>query len=170
MVQDAREWTPLVCGSHPKLEEIREAYSDIPIGHPELLFLFARKSDFGYWLWMPTSKNYYGATPKKGIAARVEKVRHNGRVFKIIGYGTKVGEIHGWYDYSEVMGFFQLYFEPEQNRLCFPNTEYFSNKLEKGIWNRYQHPGMPERVFEPQNEEPEADQDQHAGRGRASNR
>ena len=78
-VQDAREWTPLPCGDHPRLEDIREAYSDIPSGHPELLFLFAIKSEFGYWLWMPKSKNYYGSTPKKGISARVEKVRHNGK-------------------------------------------------------------------------------------------
>ena len=82
----------------------------------ELLFLFAIKSDFGYWLWMPKSKNYYGSTPKNGIAARVEKVRHNGREFRIIGYGSKVGEIHRWYDYNEVMSFFSLYFEPEQKK------------------------------------------------------
>ena len=123
---------------------------------------------------MPKSKNYYGSTPKNGMSARVEKVRHNGREFKIIGYGAKVGEIHGWYDYNEVMSFFSLYFEPEQKKLCFPNTEYFSNKLEKGIWKKYQHPGMPEKEHEPLNNDPEVDQDQYqdqyVGRGRASNR
>ena len=112
----------------------------------------------------------YGATPKKGIAARVEKVRHNGRTFKIIGYGTKVGNIHGWYDYNSVMSFFHLYFEPVQTVLAFPNTENFTNKLDKGIWSRYQHPGMPEIVFAPQNDEPEAVQDQYPGRGKSSNR
>ena len=66
---------------------------------------------------MPKSKKYYGATPKQGMAARVEKVRHNGRVFKIIGYGNKVGNIHGWYDYERVMNFFSLYFEPVQTLL-----------------------------------------------------
>ena len=74
-VQNAREWTPLECGQHPKLEEIREAYSNMPMGHPELLFLFAVKSDFGYWLWMPTSKNYYGvwSHTKKGDSSKSRK-------------------------------------------------------------------------------------------------
>ena len=68
------------------------------------------------------------------------------------------------------MSFFSLYFEPEQKMLCFPNTEYFSNKLERGIWKKYQYPGMPEKEYEPLNDDPEADQDQYVGRGRANNR
>ena len=174
VVQDAREWPLLPNGEHPKLEEIRDAYQELPKGHPKLTLLWAAKSDFGYWLWLPRSKNYYGSTPKKGMSARVEKVRHNGKEIKIIGYGTKVGEIHGWYNYDEVMSFFSLYFEPEQKKLCFPNTEHFINKLEKGVWRKYQHPGMPDGENGPTNEETEEDQDQYqdqyVGRGRASNR
>ena len=61
-------------------------------------------------------------------------MRINGKEKKIIGYGTKVGDIHGWYNYEEVMTFFTMYFEPEQDVLSFPNTEYFINKLENGNW------------------------------------
>ena len=50
IVQDTREWPPLANGEHPKLEEIRDAYPEIPKGHVKLLLLWAIKSDFGYWL------------------------------------------------------------------------------------------------------------------------
>ena len=98
-------------------------------------------------------------------------MRHNGKEKKIIGYGTKVGDIHGWYDYDEVMAFFSMYFEPEQDVLSFPNTEHFINKLEKGVWKKYHHPGMPEEEQEnEEEEEQEQYQDQYIGRGRANNR
>ena len=94
MVQEARVW-PTVNGEHPKLKDAREAYPDMPKGHPKLILLWADKSVFGYWVWLPKNKNYYGSTPRNGIAARVEKVRINGKEKKIVGYGTKVGDIHG---------------------------------------------------------------------------
>ena len=171
MVQEARIWPP-VNGEHPKLGDARDAHPEIQKGHPKLILLWAAKSDFGYWVWMPKNKNYYGSTPRKGIAARVEKVRHNGKEKKIIGYGTKVGDIHGWYDYDEVMAFFSMYFEPEQEVLSFPNTEHFINKLEKGIWKKYHHLAMPEEEKQGNEEEEEQEQyqDQYVGRGRANNR
>ena len=73
VVQEARIWPP-VNGQHPKLKDAKEAYPDIPKGHPKLLMLWADKSEFGKWVWLPKNKNYYGSTPRNGIAARVEKV------------------------------------------------------------------------------------------------
>ena len=70
------------------------------------------------------------------------------------------------------MAFFTMYFEPEQDVLSFPNTEYFINKLENGNWKKYHHPNMPEEDQEKEKEEDEQEQyqDQYIGRGRASNR
>ena len=78
------------------------------------------------------------------IAARVEKVRIDGREIRIVGYGTRVRDIHCWYDYEEVLAYFSLYFEPVVEDLAFPNTENFTRRLERGRWNTYRHPDMPE--------------------------
>ena len=102
----------------------------------------------------------------------MEKVRYIGRVFKIIGYGERVGDIHGWYYYDDFMKFFNLYLEPFQELLAFPNTEVFINTPEIGNWDRYQDPRLPERTPRNRNEseEPEADQNpqqaSQPGRGR----
>ena len=134
-IQNARKWTPLSTGEHPRLEDIMDIYPDMPEGHPEPLFLFAvRSRNNGYWLWMPKTRNFCGPVPRNGIAARVEKVRHDGKEFKMIGYGTKVGNIQVWYDYKEVMKFFPRFFEPERETQSFSNTEYFpEGELKKEI-------------------------------------
>ena len=77
---------------------------------------------------MPKTKSFCGPIPRNGIAARVEKVSHNGREFKIIGYGTKVGNIQVWYEYNEVMRFFPRFFEPEEEVQSFSNEEYFPER------------------------------------------
>ena len=185
MVQEARIWPP-VNGQHPKLKDAKEAYPDIPKGHPKLLMLWADKSEFGKWVWLPKNKNYYGSTPRNGIAVRVEKVRINGRERRIVGYGTRVRDIHCWYDFEEVLAFFSLYFEPDTEDLAFPNTENFIRRLETGRWNTYRHPDMPEeerngRENEENGQGNEQDQyqyeqyqdqyqEQFRGRGRSGNR
>jgi len=96
-----------------------------------------------------------------------------------VGYGTRVRDIHCWYDYEEVLAFFSLYFEPNQDDLAFPNTENFIRRTERGRWGTYRHPDMPEEERneeeEQQNEfdqEPyqEPYQDQYRGRGRPGGR
>ena len=64
--------------------------------------LSAEFSYFGYWLVAPQKASYIGSTPRSGIPARVEKVRHIGQVVKLIGYGTDVNDIQGWYYYDEL--------------------------------------------------------------------
>ena len=66
-------WTP-VNEEHPKLKQVKMAHPNIHKDHPKHTLLFAEKSDFGYWLWVPISPNYYGPCPRQGIEARVEKV------------------------------------------------------------------------------------------------
>ena len=129
VVQKARVLTPLPSGEHPRKEYISDTHPDIPEGHPEPLYLFAvRSRRNGYWIWMPKTKGFCGPIPRNGIAARVEKVSHDGREFKIIGYGTKVGNIQVWYDYNEVMRFFPRFFEPEEEVQSFSNEENFPER------------------------------------------
>lgn len=150
-VREAGVLVPNSNGDNPKASEILIKYPEIEPSHPPVSMLSAEHSPFEYWIYAPKKRENIGSTHRHGIPARVEKVKHDGKILKLIGYGDNANEIDGWYYYEDFRKYFKTYYEPKQELLRFANSLIFNKEPEVRNWNPYVDPDRPNlaRPYQP---------------------